>query len=144
VLAELRDGEEPPYRYIIVEKIAPVDVVVFELTESFYDIGQAKAGAVIDAWERCLSTGYWPGHPRRVFHIQEPGWAKRQVQEILYHLSGVLPGGRFTAPPAPVDKTTLRDFALADGGPGTLPRPLPAADDYVPPAGDYVPSPLDD
>jgi hypothetical protein len=122
-LCEVRDGEEAPYKFVVVEKKFPVDVMVFELTESFLKQGHQKAAAAIEGWERCMAANYWPGHPRRTFHVQEPGWAERSLRDKLYFLSGILPGGRLATTPAP-SVTSLREFALTDGSARAEPQTI--------------------
>jgi hypothetical protein len=79
--ATLRDGIIPPYRFIVVEKEAPSDIFVMQLTPHFLKIGEQKAEAAIDTWERCHELGEFPGYPRRVFHVAPPGWAESKWLE---------------------------------------------------------------
>ncbi len=106
-LAELRDGEDPPYRFIIIEKKPPYDMIVLELVESFLKQGHAKAAHIISGWERCMAAGRWPSYPRRVFYIEEPGWSERKMLDSLHFLNGMLPGARAVRT---ADEGDLRDM----------------------------------
>jgi hypothetical protein len=119
VLSELRDGSEPPYRYVVFQTEPPVDMMIFELTDSFLKQGHMKAGLVINAWERCIAADHWPQYPRRTFYVEEPGWAERKLRDMTLFFEQMIPRAKSLPP----DPGTLRDFALKQPA-ADLPSPL--------------------
>lgn len=110
----LRDGEEPPYRYVIIEKDAPSESIVFELSESFLKLGHAKAATAIDGYGRCMKAGLWPRYPRRTLAVSEPGWAERSWLEKQSFFGFVLPPLPQIGPP---QREPLLDYINRDPDP---------------------------
>lgn len=63
------------FRWIFAETEPPRAVSVAEADGAGLTIGARKVAAAIGLWNRCLSSGEWPGYPARIVTAEFPGWA---------------------------------------------------------------------
>ena len=69
------------WRWIFVEDEPPHEVRVVAPSGEMLDIGDRKAALAIAKWNRCLSTGVWPGYAPTIARIEPPGWATARWME---------------------------------------------------------------
>lgn len=74
------------FRFVLQENEPPYALTVAELSESTMTIGRKRLQYAIDTWARCITSGEWPGYPRRVIvpdypAYAESAWLNREIVE---------------------------------------------------------------
>lgn len=77
-----KTGDELPVLLVTYETAAPYDVVVWDLDESWIDLGRQLNRRLLDDYAKCMESGIWPGRssgrrtlnepPGRLFDTNEP------------------------------------------------------------------------
>lgn len=63
------------FHFVVVEKAAPYEVAVFQLTEQWVDMGRAKAAAARRLFAEATASGVWPGYDTAPTFLAPPAWA---------------------------------------------------------------------
>lgn len=61
------------------EKTAPYLVRVFQFDPAYLDYGHEQVRRAFDLWDRCLTTGEWPGYDPSPTTLTAPSWALDQL-----------------------------------------------------------------
>lgn len=72
--------------FVFFELEPPHAVTPLRLSGAFFELGERRWERAVRTWERCLSTGVWPGYEDGVGVVEPPPWAmardmERQIQE---------------------------------------------------------------
>jgi len=86
---EAATGQRRKMRFIFVEKSPPYEVAVVELYDDpsheadWMTAARSKAAEARRIWAECLSSGDWPGYPRRVQIIGARGWEQARWEQKM-------------------------------------------------------------
>ena len=64
---------------IVVEKVPPYLVCVYEISDEILAIGREENAASLKVWKSCVDTGIWPGYSPEIQTIGIPSWALKQL-----------------------------------------------------------------
>lgn len=67
--------------FVVQESAAPYMVGVYRMDPALIDAGSHLVRRAITLWDRCLTTGEWPGLPSTVQTIGAPRWANPTQEE---------------------------------------------------------------
>lgn len=78
------------YRFVVVEVDEPHALSVVEIDPASLAIAERDVERAIELWRQCITSGQWPGYPRRVCHVSMPAWEEnrrleREEREPLSH-----------------------------------------------------------
>jgi hypothetical protein len=74
-------GKEPTFVFLVQECEAPYAVSLVGMEPAFLAFAERKLDAAFHAWQRCLTTGEWPGYPSQVCYMELPAYAEMQWAE---------------------------------------------------------------
>jgi hypothetical protein len=77
------------FRLVFVETERPYAVACYSLTPAALALANQKVDLALGIWKRCVESGAWPSYPRRVVHLEAPGWEENRVAEREYREEGV-------------------------------------------------------
>ena len=81
-------GYEVRFVFIVVEKVQPFDVAVYELDAEFIKQGRAMYTEGLRQLAVCFESDSWPGYDKQCQTLECPEWTKRQwKQQMLEALS---------------------------------------------------------
>ncbi|PVE25396.1 hypothetical protein DC522_05725 [Microvirga sp. KLBC 81] len=63
------------FRWLFQETEPPYLIMPVELDAVGMEIGRRKVAAAIHLWDKCLSSGFWPGYPTQVVQAEYPQWS---------------------------------------------------------------------
>ena len=69
------------FKWLFVENEPPHESTIAELDATGREIGRRKAMHAIELWQRCLTSGEWPGYPRSHVVVEYPAFAERNWLE---------------------------------------------------------------
>jgi len=69
------EGITPRFVFLFQETESPYLCSFVDLSSEFSDMGDQKVKYGIDLWKKCVSSGQWPGYPKRTCCIDAPPWA---------------------------------------------------------------------
>jgi hypothetical protein len=69
------------YQFLFIETAAPFAVTPCYLDESFRARGRQRAMEAVRIWERCTTTGVWPGYANAAVEISAPGWVDYEIED---------------------------------------------------------------
>lgn len=76
-VAEILDGAEREFIFIVVEKTEPYPVAVYYADIEMVSMGREQYRLDLETYRQCLSTNTWPGYNEgRITSINLPKWAK--------------------------------------------------------------------
>ena len=67
--------------FLVIETAPPHGLCAFQPTADLLGVAEQKVCEALDLWETCLRTGVWPGYPRRICHVEAPGWMLARAEE---------------------------------------------------------------
>lgn len=76
-------GDEPEFRYIVVEWDPPYGITVNALAPELAEIGRRRLNDALLIWQECVETGKWPGYPTFVHYAEPPGWLANQEESRI-------------------------------------------------------------
>lgn len=74
-------GQDRPFRFVFVEKDAPHEVCVIELSGLAMEIAHKQAAGARRLWAHHMKTNHWPGYPAEVQRFDLPEWYLSRVME---------------------------------------------------------------
>lgn len=74
-------GNLPRFCFILQETFAPFLCSFVMLDPALQEIGKQQTEYGIFMWEKCMSTGEWPGYPQRICHLDCPPWVLAQWEQ---------------------------------------------------------------
>lgn len=74
-------GEQPQFRWVVVETMAPYALSVVAPGPDVLAFGEAKVERAIALWRDCLDRDEWDGYPRRVCYAELPPWEESRWLE---------------------------------------------------------------
>lgn len=77
---------EAKFIFFVVETSPPFLACPMTLSPSFMNLGKQKCLTAIDHWKHHLSTNDWPGYPKRICHVDPPGWAETRWEERRFDM----------------------------------------------------------
>ena len=83
-VVELSTGKKPDgFLFVAIEKQAPFDCAVYELTEDFLEIGRMQYKEALKQMKHCQDSGNYPGvmGDKEVLNISAPYWLYREHLE---------------------------------------------------------------
>ncbi len=72
------------WRWIFAEQTAPFAVRIEEAGAFALKEGAEKAEYALQIWRNCMSTGIWPGYPRRIGRLDPPEWSYNRWTERMH------------------------------------------------------------
>jgi hypothetical protein len=83
------------FRWLFIENDAPHSLIPAELDNVGMEIGRRKVAAAIHIWQKCLTSGHWPGYPAQIMQAEYPpylatSWEYRETEDPT--LAGVTYG----------------------------------------------------
>lgn len=60
--------------FLFAEMKPPYLMLPVELSESYYQLGEAKWRRALHKWKRCLATNEWPGYTEKVLKVSPSEW----------------------------------------------------------------------
>lgn len=78
-------GLRPPAMvFVVFESAAPYGVCLFQPDPALMHVAEQRVDEAVALWRECTKSGRWPGYPRRVCHVEAPGWMlARQEEQAL-------------------------------------------------------------
>lgn len=73
--------DAPPPFIIPVEKTAPYDVAVYQLSINDLDAGRVLYRSLLDTLLACIETDYWPGQAPELRQLSIPPWAPGMAEQ---------------------------------------------------------------
>ena len=64
----------PRFYFVVIEVKPPYLLSVIRLEPAYIELGKSKMDFGIYQWRKCLTTGEWPGYPKRICEIEPPSW----------------------------------------------------------------------
>lgn len=75
-------GLRPPGMvFVVLETAPPYGVCLFQPDPSLVQWAEQRVDEAVALWRQCMKSGHWPGYPRRVCHVEAPGWMLMQQEE---------------------------------------------------------------
>lgn len=88
-IAQLRpDLPHVEMELLFCEMDPPYIVTPARLGTAFQELGRRRWAEARALWQRCLSTGQWPGYATACVEIEPPAWAKRDEVDDASDLVG--------------------------------------------------------
>lgn len=87
-------GDKPEFRFLVCETDAPYGCSLHAMDPQMEDLAHRKVSRALALWDRCMTSGEWPGYPAET-HYQEPPpweltrWANRE------HNDGIREGEQY-------------------------------------------------
>ena len=78
---DLYPGTYPDFRFLIAETELPYALSLVALDPEALAFGDERMHEAIALWKDCLTTGEWPGYPRRTIYAEVPPWVKTRWME---------------------------------------------------------------
>lgn len=75
--------EEPRFIFIVVEKVQPYDIAIYELDPAYKKQGRNVYREGLRQMAHCFENDDWPGYQKRVKILECPEWTKRQWKAKL-------------------------------------------------------------
>lgn len=75
-------GLRPPAMvFLVFESVPPYGLCLFQPDPTLVYVAEQRVAEAIALWRECMKSGRWPGYPRRVCHVEAPGWMLMQQEE---------------------------------------------------------------
>jgi hypothetical protein len=68
--------------FIVVEKSAPYAVGIYELDDTYIEMGRELNRRAMNTYRECLETGNWYGYSTNIELLSPPAWAIKQAEYI--------------------------------------------------------------
>jgi len=82
---ELLHGVRPNFVFIAVEKNAPFEVGIYELSSADTDRAREQNRSALRALANCIETGQWePQHARKIVELSLPRWTDYSDEYVSY------------------------------------------------------------
>lgn len=75
--------DDPTFIFIVVEKVQPWDVAVYELDPGYLKQGRAIYREALRILAHCFQNDDWPGYSKQVQRIECPEWTIREWKKQL-------------------------------------------------------------
>jgi hypothetical protein len=83
VLKGAEGHERPPMRFGVGELEPPHGAVIMAAAPSLMMLAEAEVERAIRIWERCMSSGEWPGYPTHTAWVDAKPWQVQEAQEAM-------------------------------------------------------------
>jgi hypothetical protein len=80
------EGIDPKFCLMVQEVNPPYLCSFIGLPPQLEAMGEEKVERGIEIWRKCITTGEWPGYPKRVCYVDMPPWALAQWQERQFDI----------------------------------------------------------
>jgi hypothetical protein len=75
-------GHEVPFVLLFQEITRPYACSLVSLSNAYREVGKLKVARAMTVWDKCLSTGVWPGYTPKILYVEPKPWDLMQAEEL--------------------------------------------------------------